>query len=580
MCVSSKPVDFSGTSGDRADFLMEQTKLSAAILQNAQDAIIGEDLDGFIVCWNTGAEHIFGYSWEEVRGKHISMLAEPDTQIEVSALYQKAARGELIEPMESTRVCKDGQRIHVSLSISAIKDDTGKVVGISTISRDVTRRKQVESELQRMNEELNRRIQERNQELTQANQELLLEIENRQRAYFSEQQARKSAEVLHAAGLALTHSLDLNVLMTSLLEYTRQLVPYDNANVALLEHTTSLQIHAAWMNNQWIEFDKNPKTVQDYRELSHLKQVFSTQKSVYILDTAAVPEWNSYSEVASIRSWLGVPLIATGKVIGLLALGKNTAGYFSSEHIRLVEALARLAAVIIQNAWLFEQVRTGRQRLQAISRRLVEIQETERRYIARELHDEASQSLTSLLVGLALLEREVSNPASLLKGIAELKQLVEGVQENLHRLAVDLRPASLDHLGLVAALEQYIESFSNKHNLIVHFEVAGVSERLPLDVETALYRIVQEGLTNVARHAHATQVDVILARRDSSLLLIVEDNGIGFDVQDVKSDERLGLYGVQERAEMLGGSLVVDSITGSGTTLVVEIPYGFSYLNR
>jgi len=580
MCASAKPIDFSGTSEDRAAFLMEQTKLGAAILQNAQDAIIGEDLDGFIFSWNTAAERIFGYSWEEVRGKHVSMLAEPDTKVEVRALYQKASQGELIEPMESIRVCKDGQRIHVSLSISAIKDDMGKVVGISTISRNVTQRKQAESELQRMNEELNRRIQERNQELTQANQELLVEIENRQRAYFSEQRARKSAEVLHAAGLALTRSLDLNVLMTTLLEYTRQLVPYDSANVALLEHTTSLQIHAAWMNNHWIKFDENPKTVQDYRELPHLKQVFSTQKSVCILDTAAVPDWSSYSEVESIRSWLGVPLIATGKVIGLLALGNNTPGYFSSEHIRLAEALARLAAVIIQNAWLFEQVRTGRQRLRAISHRLVEIQETERRYIARELHDEASQSLTSLMVGLALLEREVSNPASLLKGIAELKQLVEGVQENLHRLAVDLRPASLDHLGLVAALEQYIESFSNKHNLIIHFEVAGVSERLPLDVETALYRIVQEGLTNVARHAHATQVDVILARRDSSLLLIVEDNGIGFDVQDVKSDERLGLYGVQERAEMLGGSLVVDSLTGSGTTLVVEIPYGFSYLNR
>ncbi len=580
MCASVRPTDLVEISDDQETILFERTALVAAIFKDAQDAIIVEDLDGFIISWNSGAERIFGYSWEEVKGKHISMLAEPDSRIEVSALYQKASRAELIEPIEAVRVCKDGHRINVSVSISAIRDDAGKLAGILTISRDVSQRKQAEAELQQMNEDLNRRLRERNQELDQANQELLLEIENRQQAYYAEQQARQSAEVLHSAGLALTRSLDLKVLMKSLLEYTQRLAPYDIANVALLEKPNSLQIHTVRENNHWVEFDEKHQSVTEFRESSFLNQIFNTQNSVCITDTTNIPEGSLNSYNTAMHNWLGVPLIASGKVIGLLTLEKREPGFFSSEHVRLVEALVSLAAVIIQNAWLFEQVRSGRQRLQAISRRLVEIQESERRYIARELHDEASQSLTSLIVGLALLEHDANNPKAVLTGITELKQLVEGVQENLHRLAIDLRPASLDHLGLVAALEQYIEAFSNKHDLTIHYEVAGVTERLPLDVETALYRIVQEGLTNVVRHAHATQADVILERRDANLLLILEDNGVGFDVHDVRTEERLGLYGIQERAEMLRGSLVVDSLPGSGTTLVVEIPYDFTNLDR
>ena len=579
MCAREKPAKLINIS-DHHGYPLQEPYLAAAILQNAQDAVIGEDLNGFIISWNTGAEHIFGYSFDEVRGKHISLLAEPEHQMDVSALYQMASQGEFIEPMEAIRVCKDGRRIHVSIGISAIKDNSGRITGISTISRDVSQRKLAEDELRRINDDLNRRVQERNRELDQANQELRAEIENRRQAYDAEQQARQGAEILHAAGLALTRSLDLNVLVKTLLEQTERLVSYDHASVALLERSNTLQVYAARENQQWIEFGNMLPVINDFRQIQSLKQIFDSKKSVWLPDTANIPAGSLITSAPSVRSWLGVPLLAAGKVIGMLILEKNLPEYFSSEHIRLVEALNNLAAVIIQNAWLFEQVHFGRQRLKSISRRLVEVQESERRYIARELHDEASQSLTSLMVGLALLERDVHNPAAVLTGIAELKQVVEGVQENLHRLAIDLRPASLDHLGLVAALEQYIEAFSHKHNMIIHFEVAGVTERLPLEVETALYRIVQEGLTNVARHSQATQADVILERRDASLLLIVEDNGIGFDTEIMKSEDHLGLYGVQERGEMLAGTLVVESLPGSGTTLVVEIPYGDLYLNR
>jgi signal transduction histidine kinase len=211
---------------------------------------------------------------------------------------------------------------------------------------------------------------------------------------------------------------------------------------------------------------------------------------------------------------------------------------------------------------------------------LVEVQESERRYVARELHDEAGQALTSLMVGLRLLERDAQRSEAVVAGVAELKRMVDSVLENLHRLAMDLRPASLDHLGLVAALRQYAEAVSDQHSLVVQFETVGFHDRLPSDVESSIYRMVQEALTNVIRHARATRVDVLLEQRDNKLVVIVEDNGVGFNPTAVMQNGRLGLFGVRERAEMLGGRLVLESAAGAGTTLLVEVPYGDSDSHR
>jgi signal transduction histidine kinase len=274
---------------------------------------------------------------------------------------------------------------------------------------------------------------------------------------------------------------------------------------------------------------------------------------------------------------MGVPLMVQREVIGCLTLDSHEVGAYEQIEADVTQAFANQAAVAIQNARLFEQVRAGRKRLQSLSRRLVEIQEMERRHIARELHDEAGQSLSSLMVGLRLLEREVGSPEEVLKGIVELKQMTNEVSENLHRLAIDLRPASLDHLGLEAALRQYIETFGRQNNLNTQFEAVGLDDkRLLPAVETNLYRVVQEALTNVIRHAKATHVDVLLERRGDHLLAIIEDNGVGFDTDAAGQSSRLGLLGMRERAEMLSGNLMIESTVGAGTTIYVEVPYAHS----
>jgi signal transduction histidine kinase len=212
-------------------------------------------------------------------------------------------------------------------------------------------------------------------------------------------------------------------------------------------------------------------------------------------------------------------------------------------------------------------------RLQSLSRRLVEVQENERRHIARELHDEAGQALASLRFGLRALEREVNRGARLDGLVDELVQRIDAVIDGLHRLAADLRPVSLEHLGLAAALRQYSRSAASKYGLAVRFKARGFNgSRLPTAVETAIYRVVQEAMTNVVRHAGASRVDVLVQRSPDRVRVMVEDDGAGFEPDSVVRGAHLGLLGLAERAEALGGTLTLESTPGAGTTIVVEVP--------
>ncbi len=394
--------------------------------------------------------------------------------------------------------------------------------------------------------------------------------------YRAELDARQTTEVLAEASMALAHTLNLDTVVSRLLDYLARLVPYDSAAVLLSQDPTHLSVRAARGYERWADSQELLAATIDFGAIQPIHQVLTGKASILIADTRMQPDWQHPVGAEQVLGWLGVPLLSGDQVIGLCGLDKTQAGFFTPQHVQLAEALIGQAAVAIQNAWLFEQVRAGRERLRSLSRRLVEVQETERRYIARELHDEAGQALTSLMVGLRLLERDADRPEAVVAGAAELKRMVDGVLEDLHRLAMDLRPASLDHLGLVAALRQYLEAVSERHGLVAQFETVRFSERLPPDVETALYRIVQEALTNVIRHAQATRVDVLLEQRGDKLIVLVEDNGIGFDPVTTMRGGHLGLVGMRERTEMLGGTLVLESAAGAGTTLLVEVPYGNS----
>jgi signal transduction histidine kinase len=265
------------------------------------------------------------------------------------------------------------------------------------------------------------------------------------------------------------------------------------------------------------------------------------------------------------RSGLWVPLLVRGRAIGVLAahdkLGAEVR--FTDTDMRLAETFATRAAVAVD---LSERI------AQDSLRRVVEAQELERRRLARELHDETGQALTSILLGLKALEERTADPASR-AATEDLRELVVSTLQDVRRLAVELRPSALDDFGLVAALERLTASFTEQTGISVDFQTALADERLPEEVETALYRIVQESLTNVVKHARARRVSILLARKGGTVKAVVEDDGQGFDTVEQTGDGS-GLVGMRERLALLGGRLEVESGRDGGTTIAAEVPVG------
>lgn len=223
---------------------------------------------------------------------------------------------------------------------------------------------------------------------------------------------------------------------------------------------------------------------------------------------------------------------------------------------------------------LADRERSERDRLRAryISGVIV-AQEEERKRIARELHDSTSQSLTSVLIGLRNLE-DTPDLSLLPNRLTELRQIVDGTLEEVRMMAWQLRPAVLDDHGLLVALERLTVEYQRRYSLPVDFVAKGLDQRLALEIETATYRIVQEGLTNIVRHAGANIASVLIDRQPDQLRIIIEDDGRGFDPAATRAEngESLGLQGIRERAGLFEGSLTIESQAGAGTSLFVKIP--------
>lgn len=226
-----------------------------------------------------------------------------------------------------------------------------------------------------------------------------------------------------------------------------------------------------------------------------------------------------------------------------------------------------------ERAQLFDQVSAGREQLQALSRRLLHTQETERRAIARELHDEIGQLLTGLSLTLAISPNLPARKA--MARLSTAQTLVHGLIKRVQDLVLDLRPAMLDELGLTRSLMTYFERYTSRTGVTVRFDRAAlVDRRFAPEIETAAYRIVQEALTNVARYAAVTEVTVRLQADSRVLSLEVEDRGRGFDPASARADASSGLTGMHERAHLLGGSLTIDSAPGAGTRIQAALPLG------
>ena len=235
-----------------------------------------------------------------------------------------------------------------------------------------------------------------------------------------------------------------------------------------------------------------------------------------------------------------------------------------------------LAMALYKHRAEVKLLNTTRQ-LKALSRRVLEVQEMERRRVAIELHDELGQSLTAIKINLQLGDRLKDQPLSELN--RENIRIVEDALQQVRRLATTLRPSMLDDLGLPAALQWITEQSANRSGFVVNFHHVRAQPRLASDIETACFRIVQEALTNIARHAQATQVDIRLEheQENETVVLRISDNGCGFNLEDMQAralaGNSTGVLGMQERATLIGGQLAIQSTPGNGSTVVMSCPW-------
>ncbi len=315
---------------------------------------------------------------------------------------------------------------------------------------------------------------------------------------------------------------------------------------------------------------------------SKIGTAIRARRSVIVDDLTADPDAHQPTvALLGIRSQVIVPLVHRSQALGAITAGDEREGrVLTAADRRVLETYATRAvlAIVIARVLSAERERLeaeGRLRASELReagrretlRRVVDAQEHERRRIARELHDETGQALTSVLLGLRLIE-EVSPDVR--AAVTELRETITAAIQELRALAVDLRPKALDDFGLGAAIERLADTYSRRTGIAVDVHVAGLSDRLPEDIETALYRIIQESLTNVAKHAGAATASVTVHRRPRVVSIVVEDDGAGFDPTRVT--DGLGLTSMRERAELVSGTVRVESRPGGGTTIAVEVP--------
>ena len=531
-----------------------------------------------------------------------------------------------------------------------------------------------------------------------------------------EQAIRRETEILRDANIALTQNLSLERVLETLLDFLAHLVPYDSANVMMRSGESQFVVSALRRYEGFQDVETTRAIAFDGNSNPLLRRISVTKQTVVVPDTKQEAEWQFVSGADHVRNWMGVPLVAAGKVIGLYSVDKAEPNFFQPEHARLAETLAARAASAIQNAQLFEQsqryvaeleeriaerkqvelaLRESEERyrelfenakdaiyvhdlegiylsinraaerlsgysrdeivghnfmefvaqehikvvrdsfcdklsqegetsyevdviakdgrrvpvevssraiyqdgkiigvqgmarditerklaqdaLQMFSRQLIEAQEDERRRIARELHDQIGQILTAVKMNLYTVNQFCQGSDA----GAYVKDNIEAVDEALRLvrdLSVELRPPVLDDFGLVTALRWYADRYNLRAGLEIDLfiDLPDQKRRFSRDIETACFRIAQEALTNVIRHANATEVRLELSINSDVMILAVKDNGVGFDLERLRRRAlraaTLGLVSMQERAHAAGGDIEINTAPGSGTEIRFTLP--------
>jgi PAS domain S-box-containing protein len=518
------------TARKEVEQALQQSEARFRTLTHVSPASISIHVDDRLIYANPATVSLTGYSVEELKAVDFWSILHPDSLKTMRQAYDLMHQGEAVSNLKLQIITKDGSIKWLEINWSPF-DLSGKLAWVIT-SYDIT---------------------------------TLVEAEQALRTY-----ARR-LEALSAIDRLGLMALSPQEIAAAALEVIRGLIPCDRASIAEIDAAHKSHILQAVSPSDGTSVGQgrrfklsNWQTIQD--SLAHGVLCVSD------IDALAAPSaLQRELRAEGIRSYINVPMSAQDKLVGVLNLGSREANAFDETQQAAALEVGRRLATVMHMAQLFEQLENSHQRLEELSRRLVTLQEAERRSIARELHDEVGQTLTALSIRLELASRPEAEDQA--HHLAEIRGLVDDLTDRVRRMSLDLRPPMLDDLGLLPTLLWCFDRMAQQYQLRVIFEHHGIERRFDSEVETAVFRIVQEALTNVARHAQVSTACVRLWADFGTISAQIEDKGVGFDPQVVLSrNSSNGLSGMQERARLLKGKLVTDARPGAGACLTALLP--------
>ena len=313
-------------------------------------------------------------------------------------------------------------------------------------------------------------------------------------------------------------------------------------------------------------------------------RVAKSGKSILLEDISADPHAARPDLVSTegLKAFISVPLRAKDKVLGVINVASRATHHFTTNDLHLLNSIGDQLGVAIEEARLYERLRKARERYRQLARLTLVAQEEERKRIARELHDETSQTLSGLALQLQALvdmaEMSERRDPEFIARLKKVQSLAVQVHSEINRLIANLRPALLDTLGLVPAVRQYAEACLRPAGINVSVEIKGKERRLPPEIEAGLFRFAQGAIGNIAQHSRAKNANFVLEYGDDELVLCISDDGQGFDVSKITTIEESGrgrgVFSMKERVGLLGGTCFIESQPGRGTMVRARVPIG------
>ena len=512
-------------------------KLYKSVVENLKEGIwVGKSMNKTLstLYWNKGAEKISGFKEQHLTGRNLVKIVPGLKQVLEEITHQpirRAKRRISIERYEYN--CKNNKQL-LYLNIQAYFLTKEKIIVI--IFEDLTEKAKME-----------RDIIQQNRELSALNQ------------------------ISHT----VNQTLELNTLLNTALDKIVEVMDCDGGGIYIKESKESEDLLLRVTKGLSPDFCKKFEKIR--LGVGLMGKGLAKHEAVILESVTKKTKLTDYLAPEGMKLAVSVPIRVKTRLIGALNVASYVHDTLEPWKVELLLNIGNQIGVVIENAMLMDALMKHEWDLQMLSSQIIKAQEEERKRISRELHDEASQALVAAKINLEMVNKKLpSDLEEVSTRLVETSFLLVSTLENLRRLSYDLRPSMLDDLGLIPTLRWYTESYTKRLGIPISFSSTALDKRLDLEIETAIYRIIQEALTNIAKHAQAKEVNISLERRDSRLITIVEDDGRGFTFKTSVPGKNYsigsGILGMKERVYNLGGSFHIESKQGMGTKLSVEIP--------